>query len=318
MADEQLQAQVAYEDLQDLQREFDEVETEIMRQQAKLTATLYERRAATVAQIPRFWPLVLEQAPPDIDQYIQPSDSALLLLSLTSISVSRFELDVAPQSLAISFTFAPNEYFTNDVLQKKFWYRKAMDGWSGLVSEPVRIDWKKGKDLTGGLLDLVIKAWEQDRGKVSGSLSAEQKSLSKKIENTGMGGASFFAWFGFVGRRISAEESVEANKIEAKAVADHKAGIQTEGSGHDHGDQEDEDLALEMSLEIFPDGDDLAVAFAEDLWPGALGYFSSAQEQDAMSDFDMESDDEAPDLAEKLDDSESDTVAPPLKKHRSQ
>jgi len=257
-----------------------------VRQQVTLTAPLYERRAKTLAQIPNFWPLVLEQAPPDIDQYIQPSDSALLLSSLLSLSVSHFELDVDPRSVSISFTFSPNEYFNNEVLQKKFWYRNAKDGWSGLVSEPVKIDWKKGKDLTGGLLDLVVKAWEQESGKLSGKLTAEQKSLMKKIEGTGMGGLSFFAWFGFIGRRISAEESIEATKAEAKAVADRKAGKKSEGccdhdhaDGHEHahGDGEDEemdDLDLEMGLEIFPDGDDLAVAIAEDLWPGAIKYFS--------------------------------------------
>jgi len=198
--------------------------------------------------------------------------------------VSHFELDVDPRSVSISFTFAPNEYFNNEVLQKKFWYRQAKDGWSGLVSEPVKIDWKKDRDLTGGLLDLVVKAWEQESGKISEKLTAEQMSLIKQIESTGMGGLSFFAWFGFIGRRISAAESVEATKAEAKAVADRKAGKKSDGccdgdhaDGHAHGEGEDEemeDLDLEMSLEIFPDGDDLAVAIAEDLWPGAIKYFS--------------------------------------------
>jgi hypothetical protein len=31
-----------------------------------------------------------------------------------------------------------------------------------------------------------------------------------------------------------------------------------------------------MSLEIFLDGDDLAVAITEDLWPGAIKYFSAS------------------------------------------
>jgi hypothetical protein len=36
-----------------------------------------------------------------------------------------------------------------------------------------------------------------------------------------------------------------------------------------------------MSLEIFPDGDDLAVAITEDLWPGAIKYFSEYYPLDA-------------------------------------
>ena len=37
------------------------------------------------------------------------------------------------------------------------------------------------------------------------------------------------------------------------------------------GEEDDEE---EYEWEIFPTGDDLAIAIAEDLWPNALGYFS--------------------------------------------
>jgi hypothetical protein len=95
-----------------------------------------------------------------------------------------------------------------------------------------------------------------------------------------------------------------------------------------------------MSLEIFPDGDDLAVAFTEDLWPGAIKYFSKlspifcglvggrsgvmgrltgnsaqAQEQDALSDADFESDDDEG-LDEPAEDSEDEDERP-AKKQRS-
>jgi hypothetical protein len=159
-------------------------------------------------------------------------------------------------------------------LEKKFWYRSARDGWSGLVSEPVKINWKKDKDLTGGLLDLVIKAWEVEQAangaaaKKSGPSDA-QKALQKKIEGTGMGGLSFFSWFGFIGRRVTAEMSKEAIKREAARRKGEKV-EEDEPVTEEQEDQED----LEMSLEIFPDGDDLAIAIAEDLWPGAIKYFS--------------------------------------------
>ena len=47
-----------------------------------------------------------------------------------------------------------------------------------------------------------------------------------------------------------------------------------ESENGDEGQGEEDDLG--MSLEIFPDGDDLAVAFTEDLWPGAIKYFSES------------------------------------------
>ena len=179
--------------------------------------------------------------------------------------------------MAVRWEFSENEYFTDQALEKKFWYRRSKDGWSGLVSEPVRIAWKKDRDLTGGLLDMVCDAWTAEKsssGSPSTGLSPEQKALKKKIDNTGMGGLSFFAWFGFIGRQISAEESREATRIEQQRRESRKKGKSPPESTN--GDQEavDGEDDLGMSLEIFPDGDDLAVAITEDLWPGAIKYFS--------------------------------------------
>ncbi|PQE33099.1 nap family protein [Rutstroemia sp. NJR-2017a WRK4] len=293
---------VSYEDLADIERGFDDAETEIIRQQVALTAPLYTRRTKITSQIPNFWPLVLEQAPPDIDQYIQPSDSALLLSSLLSLHVSHFEIEDEktsggdPRSVAIKWEFSSNDYFEDTKLEKKFWYRRSLDGgWSGLVSEPVRIKWKKGKDLTGGLLDMVCNAWEVEKkegnrgGEKKKELTKEQKVLKKKIESTGMGGMSFFAWFGYIGRRISAEESKEANAREERRREQRKNGGKIEEAEEEEDEEVDED---EEDLEIFPDGDGLAIALTEDLWPEAIKYFTQAQEQDALSDADFESDDE--------------------------
>ncbi len=187
--------------------------------------------------------------------------------------------------MSIKFQFGPNDYFEDTVLEKKFWYRRATDGWSGLVSEPVNIKWKKDRDLTGGLLDLVCKVWETEskaprsdpKSKQPKELSAEQKALQKKMESTGMGGLSFFAWFGFIGRPISAEESVEATRVENEKRKSRKEGKPSPPeSVHEEKDEQDEeeDDEFGMDLEIFPDGDDLAIAFVEDLWPGAIRYFS--------------------------------------------
>ena len=119
-----------------------------MRKQYELTASAYAKRAEAVASIPHFWPLVLEQAPPEIDQYIQPQDSRIFSESLLNVEVRRPELDVKgsgnPQSLHFKFEFKPNDDFEDKVLEKTFWYRRAKDGWTGLVSEPMRIKWKTG------------------------------------------------------------------------------------------------------------------------------------------------------------------------------
>lgn len=260
-----------------------------MRQQIKLTKPLYEKRDKTIAQIPNFWPLVLEQAPQEIDQYIQPTDSQVLSDHLTNISIEHFEADKDPRSMIIKFEFSDNEYFEDKVIEKKFWHRQANSGWAGLVSEPVAIKWKSSKDLTGGLLDLVFKVWQAEKSdpKASKDSSAKkeadftplEKELKDKIENTGMGGASFFSFFGYRGFHISPEESVAAIK---KADAERKeraAGKKTEDDEEE--EEEDDDEEDPLALEIFADGDELAVAIAEDLYPNALKYYSRFSTSDS-------------------------------------
>ncbi|KAI3391785.1 hypothetical protein diail_6807 [Diaporthe ilicicola] len=314
------ESSVTYEELNDLNAEFDDAETELIRQEVVVKRPLYEKRHRIVSQIPNFWPLVFEQAPPDIDEFIQPSDSSLLLTSLTSLSVTRFEIEDGkkgdPRSLCFRFDFSANDHFEDKVIEKKFWQRHSKNGWTGLVSEPVEIHWKKGKDLTGGLLGTVKKVWDARQAKVKAGdekareLSTDEKSLKKKIENTGLGGLSFFAWFGYVGRNVSAEDSQEAlEKAQKKRIARQEGNQQNP----DADDEEEEDEEDENELEIFPEGDSLAIHISEDLWPNAIKYFTQAQEQDEASDDDFESDADD-DNKEDLEVSEEE---PPAKRRRT-
>lgn len=265
---------------------------------------LFAKRHALVSQIPNFWPLVFEQAPPDIDEFIQPSDSSLLLTSLSSLSVSRFEVENGgqgdPRSLCFRFEFSDNDLFEDSLIEKRFWQRRSKSGWSGLVSEPVDIRWKKGKDLTGGLLSTAKKVWDaQQRNppttqtRPPQQLSADERALKKKMENTGLGGMSFFAWFGYVGRNVSAEESSEATEKARRERLARQGGTSTNSHNdvdtEDDDDGDDGDEEEENELEIFPEGENLAIAISEDLWPNAIKYFTQAQEQDEVSDDDFES-----------------------------
>ncbi|GAP93200.1 putative nap family protein [Rosellinia necatrix] len=325
-----------YEGLAALEREFEDAETETIRQQYVLSKPLYEKRAKLVAKIPNFWPLVVEQAPPDVDQYIQPSDSALLLSSLQSISVSQFEIENggkgSPRSIAIRLEFAENEYFEDKVLEKKFWYRRSRTGFAGLVSEPVPIKWKAGKDLTQGLLDLTVKVWEQDKKQSQANDASkakkatkqkdwtdDQKALRKKIETLGLGGVSFFCWFGYRGADISAEESAAAVEEDKKRRAEGKPLQPDDEEDEEEDEDEDEEDEDEdpFALEIFPDGDELAIAFNDDLWPYAIKYFTQAQEMDAVSDFDFEDDDEEMEGEEESENEDDGEEAPPLKKRKA-
>ena len=253
-----------------------------MRQQNAVTSPLYAKRAALAAKIPHFWALVFEQCPPEVDQHIQPSDSKVFSECLETLEVSRFEIDDpkgSPRSFSVKFGFGSNEYFEDKVLEKKFWFRRAYEGWMGLVSEPVKIHWKKGKDLTGGLTDAAVKLWDAKKkvaGTANGNAKAkdsnlpEYQALTKKIEQNEETSLSFFAWFGFVSswRYVSAEESEAATAAELERREQRRKGQnmdeEPEESGDDH-----------QQTEVYPPGEEIATIIAEDLWPQAIKYYST-------------------------------------------
>ncbi|EME82199.1 uncharacterized protein MYCFIDRAFT_139273 [Pseudocercospora fijiensis CIRAD86] len=271
---------VTYEELSAIEDEFDQVDSEIMRQQYELSKGAYAKRAEAIAKIPNFWPLVLEQAPPEIDGYIHPEDSRILGESLLSLEVTRPELDIEPQgsprSISIKFHFKENDRFSDEVLEKKFFYRRASDGWVGLVSEPVKINWKKGKDLTEGLTDGAYALFEA-RKKTGDMLAKgvpEYAALKKKVEHWNGGNTSFFTWFGWE-HQARREARKKGEKVELRLPEPED-------------EEKDDD---DSDVEVHENGDDLAVSFAEDIWPNAIKFFTQAQEMGELSDADFEDDD---------------------------
>jgi hypothetical protein len=219
-----------------------------------------------------------------------------------------------PRSVRFTFEFETgsddvNPYFTNGKLVKEFYWRqqvtKSPKGkrrvWEGYVSAPVRINWKEGQDLTNGLLDAACNLYdaEQQKKGVERASLPEFKKLVTMLEDVdaeiagaeegGDGdadkddfnlpsrspaGMSFFAWFGYRGRDVTAEQSKEAAKEEAERWAKIAKGEEVEGEEDDDEDDEDYDEDYEPDEgELFPDGEDLAIAIAEDLWPNALKFY---------------------------------------------
>jgi hypothetical protein len=258
--------------------------TRTVRKSHALHAPLWKKRAETIAKIPYFWTLVFEQTPPEIDTFIQPSDSQVFTDCLQTFDVSRFEIDDpkgSPRSFSIKFGFGDNDYFTNKEIEKKFWFRKSKSGWAGLVSEPVKIDWKKGKDLTGGLTDAAYQLG-QARKKLGSSAKSkkeadlpEYKAMTQRMEESGEASLSFFAWFAFVSsyRWVSAEESEQAEQEEAARLQKLKRG---EGLSEEDDEDNDEGGVDYQETEVFPQGDDIATLIAEDLWPSAIKYYSTS------------------------------------------
>ena len=207
------------------------------------------------------------------------------------------------------------------MLEKKFFFRRAASkkdgldganegagGWTALVSEPVKIRWKAGKDLTGGLTDAAVAYWDARQRMSGGGIGIaeseskkqerekelpEYKALVEKIGSSDEGTRSFFSWFGFTATRryISAEESAIANKavLEKREMRRRRRETEEMARKKDKNDGEktmqkeegdDDDVSDDgnsnpsQDTEIFPDGEELATLLAEEIWPQAIKYFS--------------------------------------------
>ncbi|KAK5133921.1 hypothetical protein LTR08_007150 [Meristemomyces frigidus] len=288
---------ISYEDLAEIEDAFAEVDDEIMRRQYELSSSLYARRAEAVAKIPNFWPLVVEQAPMEIEDYITHEDSAVFAEHLINLSVSRPEIENGkkgnPRSVEIRMEFSANEYFEDTTLVKRCWYRRANDGWTGLVSEPVKIHWKKSKDLTDGLTDAAVALWiaREKAGDATATALPEYKALEKKVENWNGSNTSFFTWFGWVsGRRyVSLEESEKANAEHATRKEARKSGSKSRTD--DAEDTEDAEAEDDSAVEVHQQGEEVAASLAEDVWPNAIKFFTQAQELDDDPEADFEDSD---------------------------
>ncbi|KAL1593804.1 hypothetical protein SLS60_010536 [Paraconiothyrium brasiliense] len=317
-----------FEELSVLEAEFDDVELELIRKSDALNAPLWKKRAQVIAKIPHFWTLVFEQAPPELDSFILPSDAQIFAECFETLEVTRFEIDDpkgSPRSVLLKFGFGDNEYFEDKVLEKKFWFRKSRD-WEGLVSEPVKINWKKGQDPTGGLTDAAVKLAEAKKkanaasDKTKESELPEYKKLVAMIEESTEASPSFFAWFAFVSdyRWVSAEESEQAAKEDAERLEKLKRGEKVEEP-----EDEEDDTTDYQETEVFPQGGEIATLIAEDLWPSAIKYYKQSHEQDGddLSEIDVEDMDEDEDESgDEIDIrglvGKGRTSSPPTKKQR--
>lgn len=328
--------QARFEQLSVLEDDFENVETELLRKSEALYGPLYKKRAEMVKGVPYFWSLVFEQTPVEIENFLQPSDSKVLAESLDTFEVERFELNDpkgSPRSISLKFGFKENEYFEDKVLEKKFWFRKTKD-WAGLVSEPVKIHWKKGQDLTEGLTDAAFKLGEErkkanidtasNEARKAETETATYKDLVNKIETCTEGSISFFGLFAFVSsyRFVSAAESEAVTKEDNEEMDKIRRGEPVD----DDEEEEEEDFVDYQEAEVFPSGDELATIIAEDMWPNAIKYYKQSFEEEIddeeLSDLDMmdedsdEDDEQEVDIRALVGKGKKTGQSPPAKKQR--
>ncbi|EXJ60774.1 hypothetical protein A1O7_04927 [Cladophialophora yegresii CBS 114405] len=309
--------------LGDLEREFAEVELDALRRKEFNLRPLYNKRKELLDRVPDFWPTVFGSGPEEIQQFFTPDDLALGA-SLQSFSVERYQIESAekgePRSLCFSFEFAPNDFIQDTKLVKEFEYRPRKDGPGSLISKPVPIKWKsKKKDLTHGILDAAVELHNaeealqlQNGDKVVDIVDREalwqheklREKLSKLDEEQDYQ-PSFFNWFGFRGT------------VDATPETSTKNGVDNADEEEEDDDEDDDEMEEMLEVEIFPAGEEVAIALAEELWTNAMDYFMSAQDGDAeeFEGLDAESDDEDEDAPELVNAKEEE-IAPPRKKQR--
>jgi nucleosome assembly protein 1-like 1 len=106
-----------------------------------------ESSAARVKGVPDFWLHVLKNSPLIGDLITEADEAALKHLQ----NIEVVSLD--PHGFQINFQFAPNEFFSNAVLSKSYFFRESSDDADGDEleggrSEGTQIDWKDKNDLT--------------------------------------------------------------------------------------------------------------------------------------------------------------------------
>ncbi|KAL3470423.1 nucleosome assembly protein [Aspergillus californicus] len=323
-------------DISLLEQQFVRAEVEQLRNSIISFRPLLEKRAKIVSHpdvASNFWIRVFANAPADIDESITASDAAILGSMLKNLTVERFEVNEKgegePRSVRFTFEFNADEgvnpFFENKKIVKEFYWRKQVfttesgkkRTWDGLVSEPVRINWKKDMDITKGLLDAACDLFEAEKkkggdrtqlpefAKLAEKLAAAEALEEDEEENDdedplqGQAGRSFFNFFGYRGGDVTAEASAAATKEENEKFEKQLKGETVEDDEADADEDIDDDFEV---IEICPDGSDLAIALAEDLWPNALKYY--VQSFHELGGFDEDD----------YEDEEDDEEAPPLKK----
>ncbi|KAL8999036.1 MAG: hypothetical protein Q9169_002034 [Polycauliona sp. 2 TL-2023] len=262
-----------YDTLARIEAQLAAIELDYLRKTYLAARPKFLDRATAIEAIPDFWSTVIDEAPAEIDQRIQPRDVPALNC-LIGLDLDRFEVkdddNGEPRSFKLSLTFKPNDWFFDSKIEKKFYWRMSHTGWSGLVSEPVNVRWKK-RDLTDGLLDLAVNLWQRELHLESDDLgkTEEYQTVVERVQRTPQDAISFFAFLGFRGHRVSAEES-NAALTKAPIVVDFS---REPGSSN-------EDLPPLPDSEIYPHGEE-----------GATHYFTTAKERDTkVSDEELVSD----------------------------
>jgi len=295
------QISAAFEELSKLEVDFANVEIDALRRKEYRLRPIFAARRAALRKIPGFWRQVFLNAPDEIQSYYSSADVSALA-AIEDFNVERYQIssetEGEPRSLRFEFTFGDNDAFGACTLTKEFeWKASATgDGPGRLVSKAVPIKWKNKKsDLTKGMLDMAVEleaaeeAMKMKKGGEEVELVEREglwqyeklREAIAKTEEAEDDEPTWLNWFGFRGaveKRTEKKEEDEKNGENGAEVEDV-----------DMDDEFDDGL---LDVEVFPPGEDVAIALAEDLFVDAMDFFMQSQEADDFDGFDEDSDED--------------------------
>uniref|UniRef100_A0A914Z2S2 Nucleosome assembly protein 1-like 4 n=1 Tax=Panagrolaimus superbus TaxID=310955 RepID=A0A914Z2S2_9BILA len=193
---------------------------------------------SSVKGVPDFWLHALQNCP-TVEEMVEEVDIPILkhLKNIES------ELTKEPMGFILRFTFEENEYFSNTVIDKTYYYKLApseapphlFDGPIIDTCKVTPIEWKEGKNPCFKLV----------KRKQKKAKSGSGRFVTKQVAQ-----ASFFNFFAEDMSPETAESDFEISSLLREQVIPH-ATVYFTGELHDGDDFDDED-----SFGSFEDGDD--------------------------------------------------------------
>ncbi|WFD33904.1 hypothetical protein MCUN1_000730 [Malassezia cuniculi] len=224
-----------------LQKEFDDIQVQLLKESTRLQAPLFDKRAELLSKVDGFWPQALTNCIAT-NVYIDDDDHQLLD-SLTKIDVKRNPDDL--RGALIEFHFKPNDFISDSVLVKEF---KADPD-----SEPFSVDFDFAADTVPVKTQINWKSDDKNLSKLKPTVGDLKEVEDEEDEEPDFEPGSFFSSFfdsesrqvaGSIGRAIVEEFfpfAVEHFRGEMDDEEEFDEDDEDEDEDDDEEDEEDED-----------------------------------------------------------------------------
>ncbi|KAI7906540.1 uncharacterized protein BX663DRAFT_496805 [Cokeromyces recurvatus] len=231
--------------------------------------TANEEEDDDVKGVPEFWLTLLKNHPQIFETITEEDEGALKHL----LDVRMSYMD--QPGFKLEFEFSENDYFTNKVLTKTYYYQDHAYGGDFVYdhAEGCQVDWKEGKDLT------VTVETKKQRHKGTNKTRVVKRTVPSN---------SFFHFFN---PPTIPDEDEELDEEEAEGL----------------------DAKLEADYEMGEEFKDKIIPHAVDYFTGKALQYEDYEDEDDYNDYYEDEDDEEEDDDEEDDDDDDDDDSTPAK-----